>query len=179
VDEGALRVALPDAEYAQGRMMKRRMIAVLLVLAVLLTASACSKPLRTDAPISSFSFSHSGMHTGLIYTLSAARTETGWQANLSLLAGEREYILEMTEAEAEDLAAIVRKHELNRWNGFDRVDRTALDGTDFDLKIHYEDGQTLSASGSNAFPKGYKEAHEEILDFFGELMERNGLENPL
>lgn len=162
----------------KNRMMKNRMMIALLLAAVFLAASACSKPLRTDAPISSFTFSHSGMHTGLIYTLSAARAEEGWQAELLLLAGEREYILEMTEAEAEELAAIVRKHELNRWNGFDRVDRTALDGTDFDLKIHYEDGQKLSASGSNAFPGGYREAREEILGFFGELMERSGLENP-
>ena len=159
-------------------MMRRRVIAALLLAAVLLAASACSKPLRTDAPMTGFTFSHSGKHTGLIYTLSAARTENAWQANLSLLAGDRNIYLEMTEAEAEELAAIVRKHELNRWNGFDRVDRTALDGTGFDLKIHYEDGQILSASGSNAFPKGYREAHEEILGFFGKLMERNGLDNP-
>lgn len=159
-------------------MMKRRILTVLLLAAVLLAAYACSKPLWTVAPIGSFSFSHSGMHTGLIYTLSAARTEVGWQAELSLLAGEREYLLEMTEAEAEELDTIVRKHDLNRWNGFDRADQTAKDGTGFDMKIHYEDGQVLSASGSNAFPRGYREAHEEILDFFGKLMERNGLENP-
>ena len=159
-------------------MMKCRIFIVLLLTAVLLTVSACSKPIRTDAPMSSFSFTHSGMHTGLIYTLSAARTETGWHAELSLLAREKEYVLEMTEAEAEELAAIVRRHELNRWNGFDRVDRTAKDGTSFDLNIRYEDGQALSASGSNAFPKGYREAHEDIIGFFGALMEQNGLENP-
>lgn len=160
-------------------MIKRRILTALLLAAVLLAASACSKPLRTDAPMNGFSFSHSGTPTGLIYTLTAARTEESWQAKISLLTGEREYVMEMTEEEAEELAAIVRRHELNRWNGFERADRRALDGTGFDLKIHYEDGQALSASGSNAFPKGYKEAHEDILGFFGELMERNGLENPL
>jgi len=159
-------------------MMKCRILTVLLLTAVLLTASACSRQLRTDAPMTGFSFSHSGMHTGLIYTLSASRTENVWQANLSLLAGERKHILKMTEAEAEDLAAIVQYHDMNRWNGFDRIDRRAQDGTGFELIIHYDDGQVLSASGSNTFPEGYREAHEEILGFFGELMERNGLKNP-
>lgn len=159
-------------------MMRERVLAGLVLLAVLLTASACSKPIRTDAPISSFSFSHSGMHTGLIYTLSAVRTEDAWQAKLSLLAGEKEHVLEMTEAEAEELAAMIRKHDLNRWNGFDKIDRRALDGTGFELEIRYEDGQALSASGSNSFPKGYREAHEEFRKFFGAMMERDGLENP-
>ena len=159
-------------------MMKRRLIAVLWLAAVLLMVSACSKPLRTDAPMNSFSFSHSGMHTGLIYTLSAEQTKDGWQAEISLLAGDKEYVLEMTGEEAEALAEIVRRHELNRWNGFDRADRRAADGNGFRLDIRYEDGQVLSASGSNAFPAGYTEAHEEILGFFGELMKRNGLEDP-
>ena len=160
-------------------MMREKILAGLVLLAVLLTASACSKPIRTDAPISSFSFSHSGMHTGLIYTLSAARTEVGWQAELSLLAGEREYSLDMTSEEAEALASLVQNHELNRWNGFDRVNRHALDGTGFDLRIGYEDGQEVRASGSNAFPEGYAAAHEAILKFFGELMEKSGIDNPL
>ena len=160
-------------------MMKCRILTALVLTAVLLAASACSKPITTDAPISSFSFSHSGMHTGLIYTLNAARTEEGWQANLSLMAGEKEYSLDMNAEEAEALASLVQNHELTRWNGFDRVDRHALDGTGFELTIRYEDGQEVRASGSNAFPEGYREAREAILEFFAELMERNGIENPL
>lgn len=160
-------------------MMKRRILAVLLLAAVLLTGSACRKPIRTDAPMTGFTFSHSGMHTGMIYTLEAGRDGNGWQANLSLLAGEREYALDMTAEEAEALAALVQNYELNRWNGFDRVDRHALDGTGFELKIGYEDGQEVRASGSNAFPEGYAAAHDAILKFFGELMEKSGIENPL
>ena len=158
--------------------MKPRVLMALALLTVLLTAVACSKTLRTDAPMTDFSFSHSGMHTGLIYTLSAARTESGWQADLSLLAGEREYALPMTEKEAGELTELVKAHELNRWNGFDKVNRSALDGYSFEMAIDYEDGQHLYASGSNAFPKGYDAAHEAILTFFGELMEKNGIENP-
>lgn len=45
-------------------MMQHRNLTVLALIAILLMVSACSKPFRTDAPMSSFSFSHSGMHTG-------------------------------------------------------------------------------------------------------------------
>lgn len=159
--------------------MKCRILTAAALLCVLVTLCACAKPLRTNAPMTGFCFSHSGMHTGLMYRLSADKTEDVWQATLSLLGGELEYVLDMTETEAEELAAIVRKQDMNRWNGFDKTDRRALDGTGFDLTIRYADGQVLSASGSNAFPKGYREARDEILKFFGELMERNGWENPL
>lgn len=158
--------------------MKGRFLIAFMLLTILMTAAACSKTLRTDAPMTGFSFSHSGMHTGFIYTLSAARTESGWQADLSLLAGEQEYEFHMTEEEAGELTGLVKAHELNRWNGFDKVDRSALDGYSFEMTIDYEDGQHLYASGSNTFPKGYNAAHEAILKFFGELMEKNGIENP-
>lgn len=159
-------------------MMKYRILGLFALLALLLCLCSCTRPIKTDAPMCRFSFSHTGMHTGLIYTLAASETDAGWQAELSLLAGEREHVLEMTQEEAQALANIVQKHALNRWNGFDKVDRRALDGTGFELVIDYEDGQHLYASGSNAFPKGYREAHEEIRSFFAELMERNGLEVP-
>ncbi len=158
--------------------MRGRFLLGLLLSAVLLTVCGCVRPLKTDAPMTSFSFSHSGMHSGLIYTLSAEKDGDGWRADLSLLAGDREYELDMTEEEAEALNALVETHKLTGWNGFDKVDRLALDGTDFELRIGYEDGQEVCASGSNAFPKGYREAREAILELFGEMMERNGMENP-
>jgi len=160
-------------------MMKRSMRLAVMLLAAVLSLCSCTKPLRTDAPMCGFTFSHSGMHTGLIYTLSAQRDEGGWRAELSLLCGEREYSFAMTDEEAAKLAALVQEHRLNAWNGFDKVDMSALDGTGFELTIDYEDGQRLCASGSNAFPEGYREAREAILEFFAELMERNGIENPL
>lgn len=157
--------------------MKRFRTASVIALIVILTA-ACSKPVVTDAPVTSLSFSHSGMHTGLIYTLTAACTESGWQADMSLLAGEQEVTVQMTDADAEALMEIVRKHELNKWDGFDKADRRVQDGKGFELHISYDDGQTVYASGSNAFPKGYDAAHGDIKRFFVELMERSGFEDP-
>jgi len=159
--------------------MRRGLLPLILLTAVLLMLNACSKPFQTDAPMKSFAFSHSGMHTGLIYTLSAEEGEDGWRAELSLLAGDREYSFVMTEEEAQALDALVEAHKLTGWNGFDKVDRTALDGTDFELTIGYEDGRKVCATGSNAFPKGYREAREAILELFGKMMDRNGIENPL
>ena len=150
-----------------------------MLLAIMFLLNACTPSFETDAPMMRFSFSHSGMHTGLMYTLSAGSTETGWKAELSLLARDREYILDMTDADVERLEDIVKIHNLKAWAGFDKVDRHALDGTDFSLSIDFEDGKHLYAEGSNAFPEGYAEARNDICTYFGELMERNGIENPM
>jgi hypothetical protein len=157
--------------------MKRRLSLIFVLFALLLCS--CARLLVTDAAMCGFVFSHSGMHTGLIYTLSAEKNDDGWRAELSLLCGEREYSLPMAEEEVRELAALVEAHRLAAWNGFDKADPNALDGTGFELRIRYEDGQEVRASGSNAFPEGYKAAHEAVLNFFGSLMKKNGIENPL
>ena len=159
--------------------MKRRTTTLVLLLATVLLLCSCKRPFETDAPMCGFAFSHSGMHTGLIYTLSAEKNGGGWRADLSLLCGELEYSLPMTEEEVRELEALVEAFCMTEWNGFDKVDHNALDGTAFELTIRYEDGQKVDASGSNAFPEGYAAAHEAVLNFFGKLMEKNGIENPL
>ena len=156
--------------------MKYRLSLVFVLFALLLCS--CAGPLKTDAPMIGFTFSHSGMHTGLIYTLSAEKEDDGWRADLSLLCGEREYSLPMSEEEAWELTALVETHRLTDWYDFDEADLNALDGTAFELVLRYADGQEVHASGSNAFPEGYAALHEAVLNFFGELMEKNGIENP-
>ena len=54
--------------------MKDRVLPAVLLLAVMLELFGCRKTLQNDAPMNSFSFSHSGMHTGLIYTLAAEKS---------------------------------------------------------------------------------------------------------
>jgi len=58
-----------------------------------------------------------------------------------------------------------RKHaeqRLDRWDGFDKSSRRALDGTGFSLTMVTAEGKLVEANGSNAFPKGYAEAKAAI-----------------
>ena len=43
------------------------------------------------------------------------------------------------------------------------------------LEILLEDGSTVSASGSNAFPENYAQVHGEIRALYAELMEKHGV----
>ena len=94
-------------------MSMRKLFAAALA-AVLLLLTGCTGRFHTDAPMESFVFSHSGMRTDSIYTLSARRTEQGWQAELSLFCGEKLYTLPMSQAEADGLAALLDAHDLEK-----------------------------------------------------------------
>lgn len=50
---------------------------------------------------------------------------------------------------------------VSKWNGFDKADKTALDGEmfTFNLKV---DNNVIYASGSNAFPKNYREFNDKL-----------------
>lgn len=160
------------------RQSKNSLLLTLFALAALCLC-ACSRTFRTDAPMTGFSFSHSGMHTGHIYTLSAYKTDTGWLADISLLGGEKEYVLDLTDDESEKLAELADEHQLKSWAGFNKSDPRCKDGTGFILSIDYADKKHLYAKGSNAFPKNYESAHNAILSYFNEIMQNNGIENPL
>lgn len=54
-----------------------------------------------------------------------------------------------------ELEKIVEECNVRKWNGFSKTARGVLDGEGFSLYLKYSDGTTVSASGSNAFPKGY------------------------
>ncbi len=135
----------------------------------------CAVSTKPDFPIVRFSFSHSGISTGSIYTYRAVQTADGWRAELFLLCGAYEHEFSMTGEEAEFLCALIDSCEFWKWNGFDKADRYALDGSSFDLKIDYADGSSVTAHGSNAFPDGYIAAVGEINIFFEELMKAHGI----
>lgn len=148
------------------------------LLSALLLLTACTGRFHTDAEMAYFSFSHSGMRSDSIYTLSAEKTEQGWQAKLDLFAGSMIHVLPMTQEEANVLSGLLDTYDLWGWSGFDKADLRALDGTAFNLFIRFEGGESLSASGSNAFPKGYAEAKMAIEAFFAQIMEAKGIDNP-
>ena len=148
------------------------------MLGALILLTACAGRFHTDAGMAYFSFSHSGMRSDSIYTLSAEKTEAGWQAKLDLLAGSMLHTLPMTREEADVLRSMLDTYKLWDWAGFDKADLRALDGTAFDLAIRFDDGKKLYASGSNTFPKGYTEAKAAIEAFFIQLMEARGIDAP-
>ena len=60
------------------------------------------------------------------------------------------------------LTDLYRSLRLAEWDGFNKSDRSVLDGTDFSLSVTFADGKTLYAAGSNAFPERYGTFRDEL-----------------
>lgn len=153
----------------------RRLMGILLLGMLLL--SSCAGMVHTDAPMEHFTFSHFGMSTGSIYTMTAERTDSGWKAHFDLFC-THEFEVPLQQAEADELVRLMDELNLWKWNGFDRADRRVEDGEGFSLNVRFADGTKISASGDNAFPEGYADAEEAIRRIFIELLEKNGIDNP-
>ena len=68
----------------------------------------------------------------------------------------------LTQEAIAQICDVIHKYSVKSWDGFDKVDRSALDGEDFYLYITFSDGSRISAQGSNRFPRDYREVMHEL-----------------
>lgn len=141
---------------------------LLLLGAVLL--SGCTGVRQTDAQMTSFIYTHSGMNSGSVYTWEACRTEDGAQARISLLGSDATFECVMEEADYTHLGALVDRYDLWRWAGFDKTNSLVLDGESFTLDIRFADGTRIPARGSNRFPDGYRGFADELHGIFSQYI---------
>ena len=126
-----------------------------------------------NVKITSFSYSQSGMSTDSIYTYTLTRENGKAVLHADLNAGYYEADAELDESAFDTLSEIARQYKLEEWDGFDKVNKMALDGSSFRLHINLEDGSSIDAYGSNSFPTGYGEASRKIVECFASLVEEN------
>ena len=65
---------------------------------------------------------------------------------------------------------ILRAHDALSWNGFEKSNPLVMDGSSFILSITFDDGTTISARGTNSYPKGLSAAMREIEDLFDRFL---------
>ena len=153
----------------------RRLIGALMALILSLTGAQPSS-VRTDAALTGFSFSHSGMSTDQIYTYSVRMQDGRMLADFELYCRyEIEGVVLDTE-DVEALRALIDGCDLWSWNGFRGSNPDVLDGEGFDMSATFADGMKLCARGSNAFPEGYAAGERAICAYFGALMEKYGID---
>ena len=69
-------------------------------------------------------------------------------------------VVEGDETFYQDLLKVLTDCKLSAWDGFRKSNKGVLDGTMFSLKAVINGGETVSASGSNAYPTGYRDLKE-------------------
>ena len=155
--------------------MKRRLQRICAGLLAALTLCMCPRfagaAQSEDAPaVKAFSFTRSGSSVAEARGYEIKETERGRFVWIRLYYSYT-IVLPMTDEDMAAFSELAAKQMIKEWDGFKKSDHTVLDGEDFSLDVEYEDGSSVSAYGSNSFPKGYRESMSVIEDFFWGLME--------
>jgi len=149
--------------------MKYRIMLFGPICLLVLMLTGCAKlapkpprPLDEPIPLASFTFMARGMSTADIYSYSAEKTPDGTHLHLELNCGYTVIDVNVDEDILGELGKIAAKYRLDAWDGFDKSKKRVSDGEGFTLSITTEDGRSIYAHGSNAFPDGFSEAKAEI-----------------
>ncbi len=67
----------------------------------------------------------------------------------------------------EELADLAEQCDVLSWNGFNGASEGALDGENFLFAMVWENGFSIQATGSNAFPENYFDFRDALGDLFG------------
>ena len=78
--------------------------------------------------------------------------------------GRKEAVLDA--AQLAELEALLDKNGVRSWDGFKgRPRMDVLDGEGFSLSVTFRDGRSISASGENKFPAGYRDFRSSLRTF--------------
>lgn len=151
-------------------MRKQVLLCFLLFLAAALLGGCQRKRLDGDVLVESFFYETVGMAMGSEMELSIIREGDGFTVTQSFDAGQTVRRAYADQAVGVQMTDILREHQALSWNGFAKSNPHVLDGTSFTLSIDFSDGTTISARGTNSYPKGLSASMREIEDLFDRFL---------
>ena len=77
--------------------------------------------------------------------------------------------IEVEKEVMERIAEILKKYQVNKWDGFDKTDQGVLDGDSFSFSVSLEGNKTIHASGYMMWPENYSSVRAELDDLFMEI----------
>ena len=80
--------------------------------------------------------------------------------------------VEVDEKTVGKIEEILKKYNVNSWNGFNKSDKYVLDGDSFSFSLSLKDETYISASGYMKWPKNYREVRSELDDIFMNLYDK-------
>lgn len=78
----------------------------------------------------------------------------------------------ITKKDLKKIEEVLKKYEVNKWNGFKKSDKFVLDGDSFSLYVVFENDTEIDASGYMMYPKNYSNVRGELDKIFNEFYER-------
>lgn len=77
--------------------------------------------------------------------------------------------IEVDKSIMDKIEEILKKYEVNKWDGFDKSNQGVLDGDSFSLSVGLKDNKSIHASGYMMWPDHYRDVVNEISPIFTEI----------
>ncbi len=78
------------------------------------------------------------------------------------------------EKDINRIISILKKYNISKWNGFNKVDKNVLDGNSFSFYLRMQNDTTIEASGYMKWPEDYGKVKSELDNIFMAIYEKNG-----
>ncbi len=69
----------------------------------------------------------------------------------------------------EEILSVLNQYHVSSWDGFNKVDKTVLDGSNFTFKVVTKEGKRVYATGYMKYPKNYREVINELTKIFDRI----------
>ncbi len=82
---------------------------------------------------------------------------------------EDDLIIEVDEEFIKEIVNILKKYNVNKWNGFNKTDHGVLDGDSFSFSLTLNNDKEIEASGYMRWPENYRDVVNEISPLFMDI----------
>lgn len=128
-------------------------------------------PIRLDGKenISSLSYSHTGTYIGDIYSYKIynEKEKVKLKVEFMNINEDNPDIVEIKEDTLDKIMELVKKYNVNKWNGYDKYATNVLDGSSFYMKIRLDNKKSIIFSGYNCEPNGYYKFYNDLMKLIG------------
>lgn len=140
----------------------------ILIIMSIFSFLSCNGTKSTKVPIKSFTYHYDGTIGGNSFTYSIKPDSAGhvFRAEMLEHMDYGEMSCPLDETFMENLRLVCEKHDIFRWNGYDKNNPHVCDGHGFSLDVEYEDGCSVDVHGMNMSPNGYWDFDKEMLALF-------------
>ena len=86
--------------------------------------------------------------------------------------------IEVEKPIIEKISNVLKKYEVNKWDGFNKSDQGVLDGDSFSFSLTLNNDKTIHASGYMRWPDHFRDVRDAISPIFMEIYNKEkGIEN--
>ncbi len=155
--------------------MKRKILIILLIIILIIIVGIIllkrNKPTNISK-IKSFSFFYTqgyAVNASINYELTCDNNKCQALIKQYGVPYEEATTIDVDKKVEEKLIEIIEKYEVNKWDGFSKTNKNALDGDSFSINIKMEDDNSISASGYMSWPQNYGKVREELDNLFTDI----------